>query len=348
MRWTGALEIAAIGARTPIGLTAESAAAAARAGISRIGAHPFIVDGRGDPVRMAVDARLDPKLAGWQRVAPLLDSALGQVIEKVGETAAAKAEWLVVFPETRPGFSEDDAQRVLERLARGRAIRPTSVSIAGRGHAGAILAMEVASERLLRGAADLCIIAAADSYVDADTLEWLEANGELRTEQSSTGFFPGEAGAAMAIGRAGARAAVGVPPLATIRGVRTAVESRLARTGADVFGEGLHAAIAGATADLAQRGHLVDAIYCDMNGARYRTDEWAFAVLRSGRVLSTTAYVAPCDGWGDVGAASAALGCILAIRAWERRCANGPRALVWASSAGGLRGAAVLEQPGGA
>ena len=86
-------------------------------------------------------------------------------------------------------------------------------------------------------------------------------------------------------------------------------------------------------------------MYGDLNGERYRTTEWGFAVLREQRAMRVgTSCEMPSDCWGDVGAASAALGVMLAVQAWAREYAKGPRALVWASSEGGLRGAGVVTQ----
>jgi 3-oxoacyl-[acyl-carrier-protein] synthase-1 len=92
----------------------------------------------------------------------------------------------------------------------------------------------------------------------------------------------------------------------------------------------------------------VDDVYGDINGERYRTDEWGFAVLRTNHALRSVQSEVPTQCWGDVGAASGALGCMLAVRAWARGYAKGTRALVWAGSDGGLRSAVVLEEAGAA
>ena len=47
--------IVAIGARTPLGRTARSSAAAARAGNTRLAAHPHMVDKAGDPYIVAMN-----------------------------------------------------------------------------------------------------------------------------------------------------------------------------------------------------------------------------------------------------------------------------------------------------
>src|SRR5450432_4315465 len=79
----GLVHIVAVGARTPLGLTAEGSAAAVRAGVSRIREHPFMVDMRGQHARMACDARLDPLLAGHARMLALARAALSEVVRKV-------------------------------------------------------------------------------------------------------------------------------------------------------------------------------------------------------------------------------------------------------------------------
>ena len=47
------VHIVAVGARTPLGLTAESSAAAVRAGIRRLTHHPLFVDRMAEPVTVA-------------------------------------------------------------------------------------------------------------------------------------------------------------------------------------------------------------------------------------------------------------------------------------------------------
>jgi 3-oxoacyl-[acyl-carrier-protein] synthase-1 len=137
--------------------------------------------------------------------------------------------------------------------------------------------------------------------------------------------------------------ALALRALAHLRGVHSARESAVIAGEDEVLGHGLADAIRGAAASLQLPAEAIDDVYCDINGERYRTDEWGFAVLRLD-ALRSTQYQMPASCWGDVGAASGALGCVLAARAWSRGYANGPRALVWGRYDGGLRSAAVLEQ----
>ena len=63
---------------------------------------------------------------------------------------------------------------------------------------------------------------------------------------------------------------------------------------------------------------------------------------------NAAAFEAPADCWGDVGAASGPLYVSLVAAAEERGYAKGPLSLIWASSEGGRRAAAILKQWGGA
>jgi len=90
---------------------------------------------------------------------------------------------------------------------------------------------------------------------------------------------------------------------------------------------------------------VISDVYCDINGERARTEDWGFALARtSERFRDGTAYTSFVGECGELGAATPAIGCVVAVQSWRRKYALGPRALIWAGSWGGLRGAAFLEQ----
>ncbi|WP_342377927.1 hypothetical protein NVS55_01295 [Myxococcus stipitatus] len=344
---TAPTRIVAVAARTPIGLTAKSSAASARARLSRLATHPFMVDGMGHPLICARDGLLDEVLSGPARLTALAGAALEEVALKLPALGEMRQppRVLLALPETRPGFSEDDAAKVVEGL--GMVFRPSKApprfEVAARGHAGALHALSVANQRIHQGAEDLCIVLGVDGYLEADTLDWLAAHRQLAGEGVRTGFFPGEAAGALVVTRASVQERSGWPLLASLRGTGTAVEARGLHGDAEVLGEGLSQAILEAATSLRLPEERLDAVYCDINGERYRTEEWGFAVLRTQQLLRDSAYISPVDCWGEVGAASGALSCVLATQSWARGYASGPRALIWGSSEGGLRAAAVLE-----
>lgn len=347
------LHIVALGARTPVGLTAESAAAAVRAGVSRYREHPFMVDAMGDPMKCAIDARLEPSLGARDRMAAMASDAVAQVLGALSTQVAGEVAVpvLLALPELRPGFGAIDAEEVARAVAavRARGVSVERVSWFTEGHAGALRAVETARREMASaGAIGLCVVCGVDSYFDADTLDWLEAHRRLRRDGARGAFVPGEGAGAVALASVMTAARVGLPVLATVTGVGTAIEARSPTSDVGLLGEAWSEALQRAGGEARAASELVDGIYCDINGERHRTDDWGFVLLRlTSWFRDGTAYQTAVDVWGDVGAATGALGCVLAARAWQRGYARGPRAVVCGGSDSGLRGAVLLEQPGG-
>lgn len=184
-----------------------------------------------------------------------------------------------------------------------------------------------------------------ESYFDADTIAWLARNDQLNTDDSRNGFSPGEAACFMALDNDAARRAMNRTSLGIVRGLGVAFETKLIKSEAVNLGEGLATAITGAGSSLSLPRDAPASIYCDINGERYRSEEWGMAALRLPAPLCGADYIAPAASWGDVGAASGPLFCALAVRSWARSYAPGPRSLVWAGSEAGLRSAVILERP---
>ena len=85
-------------------------------------------------------------------------------------------------------------------------------------------------------------------------------------------------------------------------------------------------------------------MYSDINGERYRAEEWGLAILRTATWFRDPAgYIAPASQWGDLGAATGTALAMLAAAAWKRGYARGPLAMLIAGSEAGLRAAVVLE-----
>jgi 3-oxoacyl-[acyl-carrier-protein] synthase I len=344
---TGSARVVALGARTPVGLTASSSAAAVRAGIRRLREHPFIVDGNSDPMRSAYDPRIDPRLMGPARLAALAQSALWEAVAALLAQSTSRdfLEILVALPETRPGFSDADADVVVAELRRFTRLcgGVPEVTPAGRGHAGALAAIATAVGRVESGERQLCAVVGVDSYFSPDTIDWLDSHKQIAGTDIRSGFTPGEGAGCLVIGMRSVARGLRLPSLARVANVHTARETNVLKGPDEGLGQGLTEAIRGATATLRPPAEIVDDVYCDINGERYRADEWGFVVLRLGGLMRTTDYLTPAGSWGDVGAASGALLGVLAIRAWARGYAAGPRALLWCSSEGGLRAAALIE-----
>jgi 3-oxoacyl-[acyl-carrier-protein] synthase-1 len=130
--------------------------------------------------------------------------------------------------------------------------------------------------------------------------------------------------------------------VATVTSVATAYETELIKTGAVCLGEGLSSAFKGALAAL-HASTFVDDMICDLNGETYRADEFAFTLVRTAQCFRRPGvFLAPADCWGDVGAASGPLFLALAVAGGLRGYSKGPYTLLWTSSEGGERGAALI------
>ena len=347
------IKVIALGASTPVGRDAWSSAAAVRAGISGFAQHPYMIDSVGEPMRAAFVPWLDIDLSGAERFEALLFPAIDQALAPVAEGRAGplRIALSLGFPCLRPGL-DDDLQPSLIKTLWGK-YRQTFSAVAAfpNGHAAGFLALDAAVTKLEQGAFDACVVAGVDSYIEPETLEWLEDNDQLHgagSQNNAWGFIPGEGSGALLIMRDDASRRSQLAPLASVLGVGRAFEPKRIKTETVCIGEGLTLAFRGALGSLPDGAKISD-VYCDMNGESYRGDEYGFTSLRTREYFeSASDFIAPADCWGDVGAAGAPLHLILATIAGAKAYANGKLALAWASAEDGERGAALLSTGGGA
>jgi 3-oxoacyl-[acyl-carrier-protein] synthase-1 len=340
------VDVVAVGARTPVGLTAASAAAAVRAGISRIAEHPYMLDKDGEPYLVAMDRTLDAHDRN-ERLFALGSSAAEQALAPVQLTKDVRLLLCVALPELGASFDDTRARRIAARLLRSVEERcQASIEPIPQGNAAGIYALSRAVEAIRSQSADLALVLGVDSHLDPDFLEQLDGAGRLMSPGNRWGYPPGEGACALLLASAAAAGSLGLPTLARIRGLGIAREANKIGTDDVCIGAGLTEALGKALASLDPPEDRLSAIYCDINGERYRTSEYIYAALRlSERLPDPTMYSAPVDCWGDVGAATGPLLTSLAIASAMRGYARGPNALVWASSESGLRGAVLYELP---
>ena len=334
--------ITGIGAFTPIGQDAWSSLAAARAGLCGFRQHPYLIDTAGEPMRVAAVPWLDVALPVAERCLAMLLPALEQALAGVLATRRVALE--LGLPPPRPGREGDLAEWLKDAIARRLGRRVRDVRIHECGHAAGLLALDAAVHRLEGGSIDVCLVAGVDSYLSPETLEWIEACDQLHGGgplNNAWGYIPGEAAGVLCV----EPAQEGADALADILSVGLGREPCPIKTDTVCIGTGLTEALRAALASL-RPGDCIDDVYCDMNGEAYRADEYGFSCLRTKQHFRAAAdFVAPADCWGDVGAAGAPLHAMQAIAACRKGYANGTRSLVWASSEGGERAAAVLRAP---
>ena len=335
--------ICGIGARTPLGLDAASSAAAVRAAISAIAAHPALVDRFGEPARLASDVALDPALPIGQRLETLLQSALAQAVEGLGLQRPVFC-WLGM-PQPRDGLGAAGYEQIERNLQSARSGLPVSaVRLLPSGHAAGLMAIQAAAQQIASGEAEVCLATGVDSYLDAACVKWLDHAGRLMSGSNRNGFPPGEAAAACLLAGAATAKRNGWPVLAHVAAAATAKEPQPLGSDGVCVGLGLTAALNGVIASLQQPQQQITATYCDLNGERHRNEEFGYALLRTQLAfVDAHDYLCPADCWGDVGAASGPLYAVLAIAAAQRGYATGTLPVMWAGSDNGYRAALLLS-----
>lgn len=337
------------GARTPLGTGVLASAAGVRAGLSAVRVHPAPIDAAGEQMAYAADARLDRWLPIGERLARLAASALREALAPVADAVRPWDSAIPAFvglPALKPGLPDGVAASVATAIdaARVPGVRVAPVAVLPYGHAAGLMALEQAWHAVASGASELCLAGGIDSYLAPATLEWLDAEGQLQSARRRSGFPPGEGAGFCLLADAAFARRHGLAAAAHVVGAATTMEPCPMKTETVCVGLGLTGAIVGATRALKLPAQRVGRIYCDLNGERYRNEEFTYAVLRTQRTfVDANDYVHPADAWGDVGAATGPLLAGLAVASALRGYANGPRALLWAGSEDGRRSAALLE-----
>jgi 3-oxoacyl-[acyl-carrier-protein] synthase-1 len=313
------------GARTAIGMTAAATAAAVRAGVSGFGQHPFMVDTAGKRMIVACAPYLHIDVSGAERLAELAAPAAAEAVAPLAVSGGAAV-----------------AREVVERVCsvvRARGLNVGRVVVTEVGHAAGTMAVQSAWEAVRTGAAEFALAGGVDSYMEPETLEWLEAYDQVHSaglDNNPYGFVPGEAGGFVLLASAAAADRCHVMAALELSAMAYAREENLIKTDSVCTGEGMTALfrmLSGAPAM-----HRADHLFCDMNGEPYRADEFGFAVIRAGELfVDASSFSAPADCWGDVGAASGPLFLMLADAAIRKGYAPGPVIAGFTSSESGER-----------
>jgi 3-oxoacyl-[acyl-carrier-protein] synthase I len=223
---------------------------------------------------------------------------------------------------------------------------PVRVKVMPHGHSAGLMALQEAARTIDAEESEVCLVGGVDSYLQWETLEWLDVERQLMSERNRSGFVPGEGAGFCLLASTTAARRRGWPVLAYLVSAATTRERNLIKTNDICIGEGLSGAIMQAAAVLELPAERINANYCDLNGERYRSEEFAFTALRAqAAFVNILDNMTPADCWGDMGAASGPLFATLAIAAGARGHARGTRSMLWTSSEGGYRSAAVLHVP---
>ncbi len=227
----------------------------------------------------------------------------------------------------------------------GLLLNKANFQVLSEGHAGTAHAMSLAGEWLQGGELARVVILAVDSLLDGHSLQWLAEYQRLKCEANPVGLAPGEAACALLLEnqagaeRRGVRALGSVahaafdpdgphflepsarhnPALARV--LREAISSR---DGAERFS-----------------GDMI----VDLNGEEWRAAAFGAAQAAvPNELLGNPRVFPPAVCLGDTGAASAAIGVAMSLRAFVRGYSRGTESLVLSLSDFGEAGAVLLRK----
>jgi 3-oxoacyl-[acyl-carrier-protein] synthase-1 len=341
------IPIIGTGARTPLGLDAPSTAAAVRAGMSAMHEHPFMIDRYGDPMIVTADADLTVELGGVDRLITLALTPAIEALEPLPRRirTTVSVSVLVALPEDRPGRPRDLENIFLQGFGAclEKEIKVQEITCQAMGNAGGLACLENAQSLISSGASEYCLVGGVDSYLEPETLEWLDSQEQLHSEGTIWGFCPGEGAGFCLLTSHRLADRLDLHPSIELLSASRAIEPNLIKTETVCIGEGLSEAFRKVLSFLPQGCRVSQAI-CDMNGEPYRANEYGFAMLRTAtRFEEGAGFETPADCWGDVGAASGPLFAVLASFSATKGYSAGPFTFLWASSEGGIRASALLR-----
>jgi 3-oxoacyl-[acyl-carrier-protein] synthase-1 len=345
-------EILAIGMVTPVGLYAASAAAAVRAGVSRVRESRFygkliephrmslVPEDAMPPLAPALEAASVSMTPAHSRMLLLAGAALQQVAPLASPAAPAL---FLGLPEARPGEPDAVGPSFLAHLATQAQIRFDPFSRLRReGGAAGLFALHDALLHLQAHKAECVIAGGVDTFRDLRRLTLLDLENRLLSQRVADGFIPGEGAAVLLLASLAFAKRHGARPIARVVAAATGLEPGHRYSSQPYKGEGLAATFQELFA-AAPSIPPVRCIYAGFNGENMPAKEWGVAHLRSsGRIASDAAIEHPGDCIGDTGAAMGPLllgfGAI-GIHSGYRRSP----CLIWCTSDREPRSAALIE-----
>jgi 3-oxoacyl-[acyl-carrier-protein] synthase-1 len=343
-------EILAIGMITPIGLHAASAAAAARAGVSRV-RESRIYGKHYEPHRMAAVPEemlpnLEPPLeavsmtAAHSRMLRLAGAALQQVVPLASPAPPAL---FLGLPEARPGEPDVVGPSFLAHLATQAQMQiDPSSKLRREGSAAGLFALFDALSHLRARKAEFVIAGGVDTFRDLRRLCTLDAENRLLIHGVMEGFVPGEGASVLVLATPAYARHLSAKPLARLVAAATGSEPGHRYSSQPYKGEGLAATFQELFA-AAHSTPTVRCVYAGFNGENLPAKEWGVAHLRSSaRIAIDAAIEHPADCIGDTGAAIGPIMLGFGAIGIQKSYRRAP-CLVWCTSDREPRAAALLE-----
>jgi 3-oxoacyl-[acyl-carrier-protein] synthase-1 len=327
-----------------VGLSAASACAAMRAGISGFAELPY-KDNQGEPIIGALVPEVPLDLRRNQRLIELLSRAITDCLKNEPAEPFDRIPLLVALAEPeRPGSGARMAPTIIGQVEKNlnTPFHPTLSRTFPKGHISGFEALGYASRLFKTGAVSACLVCGVDSYLNASSLLWLDQHRRLKTAVNSDGVIPGEAAAAILIYREARRNSDSMTKLA---GLGFATETAHVLAEEPLLGLGLAEAARTALNQAGFQMHEMDLRVSDVTGESYGFKEQALALGRLMRQRREELPIWHCaDSIGDTGAAAGICELVVTKYAFTKKYAPGKQVLCYTSSVFGDRAAAVMQQ----
>lgn len=338
------LGILSSGMMTAVGSTAAASCAAIRAGIDNFTETRFI-DQSGEWI-LGSAVPLDQPLRDREALLQLLVGAIRDCLENASDAQLAEIPVLLCTAEPdRPGVMDGDAGRLFREAQDELGVHfHESSGIISKGRVGGVRALADARRLVCEQGFPHVLIAGVDSYLTAATLRSFDDRYRLLTPGNSDGFIPGEAAAAVLVGRPNANGVGGVACL----GLGFGHEAAAVESEEPLRADGLVKAINAAFSDAGLDMDDMDYRLTDNSGEQYYFKEGTLAVARTfGQLKPEFDIWHPADCIGDVAAAT--LPCLLGVASAgaEKGYAPGDTVLCHLGNDDGDRAAVILRNVDG-
>jgi 3-oxoacyl-[acyl-carrier-protein] synthase-1 len=347
--------IAGLGGQTSLGLTWPATAAAVRAGLNCSSLSEYLrglTDG--EPLKVSRLVTLPVGASPYERMKLMGVAAAGEAlapwVESFAGVGASPPDLpvLISVPPERPGFPPGAGKKLAQEIMQSLPIpvdRPRC-RLASTGHEGGLAGLGCAADAVRDGAAAF-LVGGVDSYLEIGLLHWLEGQDRLKREGQPNGFVPGEGAGFVLVCSSETARQRKLPVFAEVLGGGRGVEPRCWWGREPTTGEGLTEALQAVFQGPGFPPGQVKVTYSDLNGESWRSEEWSYAYVRTGkRHASPLDHRHPASCWGDVGAATGTLLAGMAALDLARYPGDQGTALVWAASdLQPFRSACLLRRP---
>lgn len=345
--------VVSVGARTPIGLEAQSTGMLYRAAVAAMRESPLL-DPRGEPVTFCMVPTLDPRLTGARRALQLATPALDEALKPL---AAQAPHWrvrlLLCMDEhlsTRRPDGALPARDLADDLARHAAglLPQLSITTSVRGPAGLGFCLDEVLAELEAGTVDAAVVGGVHTDYEPDRIAALWEAGRLFSPDNIDALIPGETAAFAVLMRSHQARSHRLEPRAGLVALATAIEKARPDNDEPAFEAAAMTTIVRQAAEpLVDDGLRVGWMLTDLTFESMRLFELQAMTTRTQACWCEPQQLdAPGQRLGYLGAAAMPLHLVLASEAW--RCGWAPHGIAFslAGSDGGERAALLVTAAG--